>query len=208
MRALFTSVFTNADAWSGGSYELALDIGPVDDERLERALRALWSFRDLDGCYRCRGLEPRDQPRLVLATGTFDLNERLHGLATLAGDRVVACSTIPVREDGGSDWLYFGLPLGSLRTAVEIGAFPFADGGKLAWRSDLDSWLRGLAAHVYESVRFGLALVGWTDGDTDTATTIAASGVPGERWVGYLVPEGAGLRWYPPNQHAPLAAGT
>jgi hypothetical protein len=144
----------------------------------------------------------------MLPNRELDFNTRLYGLAALSPNRVVLCSTIPCREEGGADWLYFSLQLGSLISVLPIGAFPFDDGSDLSWRVGLDAWLCRIANHVYDSVRFRLALVGWIDGGTESAATIAATGVPSERWLGYLLPDGNGLRWYPPNQAAPFNIGS
>ena len=56
--------FTDAENWSGGFYELALEIGDRDDERLQRALTALWRAAAVTGCYGGRDQEPagRDHP--------------------------------------------------------------------------------------------------------------------------------------------------
>jgi hypothetical protein len=56
-------LFTADEAWNGGFYELALEVGARSDDRLRAALKALWSHPDLDGCYLDRGREPSDQPR-------------------------------------------------------------------------------------------------------------------------------------------------
>jgi len=52
-----------------------------------------------------------------------------------------------------------------------------------------------------------VGLVGWTDGLDDGTDDLLERGVPEERWVGYLVPNGDSLTWYPPNQGAPMRAG-
>ena len=95
-------IFTHPDAWNGGSYELAIDLGPVDDAKLEKALTAIWSHADLDGCYLRGDQEPAEQTLIVPGTGP-GLDTCLRGVARLQGMAPVACSTIVVREDGGSD---------------------------------------------------------------------------------------------------------
>lgn len=54
-------IFTRPGAWNGGSYELAVDLGPADDTKLENALTAIWSHADLNGCYLHRDREPAGQ---------------------------------------------------------------------------------------------------------------------------------------------------
>src|SRR5690242_10116496 len=57
-------LFTDHDAWCGGYYELALELGPRSDVGLRTALKALWGHRDLDGCFLDRNREPGDQDRV------------------------------------------------------------------------------------------------------------------------------------------------
>jgi hypothetical protein len=195
-------VFTRDDAWSGGSYDLAIELGPRDDARLTRALEALWSCTDLDGCYEFADREPHEQLRVNV--GAFSLETPLHGIARIGSRAQIACRTVVVRFDDGADWIYVSLPLGSLGHIFEVGAFPFEDGGDLSWRPALDEWLCGLGRRAFNAVPFRLALVGWDGGELDDAETFHTSGVPAERWVGYLVAEAESLRWFPPNRDAPL----
>lgn len=198
-------LFTRPDAWTGGSYELAVDLGPVDDARLEKALVTIWAHADVDGCYLELDREPAEQAR-VRPSRDRDLQACLRGIARPGTLAPVACSTVVVREDGGSDWLYFGLSLGSLGAVLPVDPFPFDDGRDLAWRSTVDGWLRQLGEHLFSTVRFRVGLVGWTDGLDDGTDDLLERGVPEERWVGYLVPNGDSLTWYPPNQGAPMRA--
>lgn len=197
-----TPIFTRDDAWSGGSYDLAIELGPRDDARLRRALQALWSGPDLDGCYESADREPQEQPRL--GVGTLPLETPLHGIARIGDRAPVACRTVIVRFDDGSDWIHVCLPLGSLGHILEVGAFPFDDGGDLSWRHPLDEWLCGLGRRVFDAVPFRLALIGWDGGELEDVDSFHASGVPAERSIGYLVPGADGLRWFPPNLGAPL----
>lgn len=91
---------------------------------------------------------------------------------------------------------------------LPVGAFPFDDGRDLAWRSTVDDWLRRLGEYLFSTVRFRVGLVGWTDGLDDGTDDLLERGVPEERWVGYLVPSGDSLTWYPPNQRADAGGRT
>lgn len=157
----------------------------------------------MNGCYLHHDQEPAEQTRVAPGTEP-GLDTCLRGVARLGALAPIACSTVVVREDGGSDWLYFGLPLGSLGTALPVGAFPFDDGLDLSWRPTVDGWLRLLAETLFTSQRFRLGLVGWTDGLDNSADELLENGVPKERWVGYLLPNGSSLTWYLPNQGAPM----
>jgi hypothetical protein len=194
-------IFTHQGAWDGGSYDLGIELGPRDDSRLRETLRALWSHKDLVGCYRLRDVEPHDQTRIEGQAAAFETP--LHGVVRIGTKDPVACRTVVVRFDDG-DWIDFCLPLGSLRQAFDVGAFPFEEGADLAWRRAVDEWLCDLGRRVFDAVPFRLGLVGWDGGDLDDASRFHASGVPDERWVGYLVPTGGRLAWFASNRGAPI----
>ncbi len=193
-------IFTLQDAWTGGSYDLALELGPRDNARLGRALHALWTHADLHGCYQHMDLEPNEQPRVEVSTA----ETRLHGVARIGTGAAVASYTVVMRFDDGIDWLHFCLPMGSLSRIFDVGAFPFEDGGDLAWRLQLDEWLCALGRRVFEAAPFRLALIGWDGGELEDAARFGASGVPEQRSVGYLVPSGGHLKWFAPNGNAPF----
>ena len=197
--------FTRDQAWVGGEYELAILLRPADDDRLRRALEALWSFPDLDGCYLLREVEPHAQMRV----NASPLETLLCGTARIVSSERTPCRSVVIRLDTGEDWLSFGIPMGSLARILPVHAFPFCDGSDLTWRKGLDEWLCALGRHVFESVNFRLGLIGWTDGsEDDDAARFERSGVPGERWVGYLAPSDRDLQWYPPNRDAPFTSGS
>lgn len=58
----------------------------------------------------------------------------------------------------------------------------------------------GLASTCFPPSDSGSDWWGWTDGTDE----LLERGVPEERWVGYLVPSGDSLTWYPPTQGAPI----
>ena len=155
-------LFTFDDAWLGGFYEVALEIGPKSDERLSAALTALWSHPDLDGCYNNRGREPADQARVP--PENLDGGSHLWGLARLPNGSRVACGTCLIREaNDGPDWLDFYLPLGSLGTAYPVGGFPFdsiADSLAATWRFEIDDWLAGVGLWVARFASLQLGLIG------------------------------------------------
>ncbi|MCA9626709.1 MAG: hypothetical protein KC766_03540 [Myxococcales bacterium] len=200
-------LFTKPDAWTGGSYEFALEYCPPSDEALRLALAAIWRDPTVTGCYVHADKEPGDQevvPPSTLAARRDAIDGRWLGIAILPNGCRVPCSSCIVREEDGSDWLYFGAAMGCLSYCYPVGAFPLDDGGDLSWRPELDRWLRGIAARVYATVPFRLGLVGWIIGGDVCAADLAARGVPQERWEGYLWPESGGLGWYPANQGAPM----
>jgi hypothetical protein len=195
-------LFTKAieDNWAGGFYELAIELGPHSETRLETALRVVWQDARLHGCYVRRDIDPVDQQRVEPSLPSLERYGRLLGVATVPNGRTVACGTVAIREEGGSDWLDFYLPMTALSTVYDVGAFPFEDGkDSTGWREPLDAWLAELAQAVFAVAPFSLALVGHEASGRSYAAEIATSGVPAERWDGYLWQEGGKLCWYPPT---------
>ncbi|MCM2332982.1 MAG: hypothetical protein NDI82_03440 [Anaeromyxobacteraceae bacterium] len=212
--------FTHPLTWTGGgSHGLSIRYRDPSPARLRAARDALWSFPGLDGCWRRSDREPSAAARLASTWG-LDASQPLYGLAGLPGTLGVACQARAWADDhGASDdcplcrelarhagppvgWLSLLLPFGALGLAYPLGKYPVADGTSLAWRAEVDGWLRGLAAHVHREVPFELAVLGWMDG-ADLLPTSAAE-VPEERSLGYLFPEGTGLAWFPPTTGAPF----
>jgi hypothetical protein len=201
-------VFTQPDAWTGSGYDLLMNFGPPDDGRLQRVIETVWTWPDLDGCYRELNREPADQVRVApIAPMSDDDPTSLRGIARIAGRDPIPCATYVVREPE-IDWVYFGLPMGSLARVFPVGAFPFDDGSDLTWRETVDAWLCAIARSVWAKVEFRYAFVG---GMCDVMATTEGRAeilwpeeVPIERWVGYLVPSGDGLVWLPPNRGAPI----
>lgn len=94
----------------------------------------------------------------------------LHGIVNTPLGRTVCCA-VAVREDSGTDWLDFCLPVGALSELDQrVGGFPFEEGGEsaaLPWRKPLDDWLATVAGRVYDAARFRLALIGYVVPDGD-----------------------------------------
>ena len=190
-------LFTAPYAWAGGFYELAVELGPRSDERLQAALEAIWRREGLDGCYEDCDVEPSDQPQIAPT-----LETRLFGVATMPKGQQVACGTIIVREDEGPDWICFYLPLGALNTAYDVGGYPFGGGSSSRpWREPLDDWLVRIAAAVFVAAPFPLALIGHEVSGTDYTDEVQKTGVPEERWAGMLWREDDRLVWHSPTKY-------
>jgi hypothetical protein len=195
-------LFTAPEAWSGSSHGLSIVLGQASDASLALARETLWTFPDLQGCWLRTNVEPARQER-VTARGTR-LRKELLGIARIPGAEAVPCSTAVRREEDGGGWLHFHLPFGSLESVLPMGAYPFDDGGDLAWRDALDGWLCRLAEHVHRTVPFELGLVGCLDDQPDVIPERSGE-APDKRWIGYLVAGPGGLAWHPPNQGAPFS---
>ncbi len=194
-----SELFTAADTWDGGFYEIAIELGPRSDERLRTALETIWQYDGLNGCYEDSQVEPSDQPRLMPSLETRQL-----GVATLPNGRQSACGTFTVRENNGPDWIGFYLPMGALASVYNVGAYPFEDDKtSRTWREPLDDWLTKMAGVVFSAVPFSLALIGHEVSGMTYAEEIHNTGMPAERWVGYLWREGEHLVWYPPTRYDP-----
>ena len=206
-------LFTAPDAWLGGFFELALDLGPPDDDRWSAALAALWAHPVLDGCYAECDREPWAQPRVapVLPAGGEGGNQLL-GVATLPNGRRAVCASVSARYAGYEgcediDTLCLCLPMASLGRAYPVGTYPLAHGALLGWRAEVEAWLRAIGEAVFAAVGFRLGLVGFEAEGMVTPAEVRANGVPGERWFGYLWPDGERLGWYPATLGAPITLG-
>lgn len=199
---MLRKIFTQADTWTGGSYDLGIELGPRNDLSLRRAVDALWSHPDLEGCYLFPDVEPGLQTRIEASA--VSVEQVLHGVARVGKAAPLACRTIVVRFDGGSDWVYFSFPIGSLSHVYDVGAYPIRSGSDTPWKSSVDNWLAELGQRVFDAVPFRLGLVGWDGGDVSDAISLQEHGVPSERWFGYLVPDEGRLKWFASNQQAPF----
>jgi hypothetical protein len=193
--------FTDPENWTGGFYELSLEVGDRDDDRLQRALTALWGAAAITGCYRRRDREPADQVAAPVTVASLQEFGHLHGIARTPLGGSVVCGCFSTRFDDAEDWLTLYLPLGALtRADPRVGAFPFGPDGEarsLTWRTSLDTWLAGVANEVFRQVGFRLGLIGF-EVDHTTAAELGGE-VPGQRWNGYLLPVDGRLSYTPAN---------
>jgi hypothetical protein len=197
-----SAAFTLADNWNGGFYELALELGATSDARLERALTALGEVVAVPGWYGGRDCEPHEQATVDCTFESLKRYQHLHGVVALPDGTPIVCGVFAVREDGGSDWLDFYLPLGALgRADPRVGAFPYPFEGEgalahLAWRRPIDDWLADIGRRVYARVGYSLGLIG----DEVSGQVYAADlgeGPPDQRGIGYLIPTHGELRYWP-----------
>src|SRR5579859_7388708 len=143
------------DAWTGGFYELAIQLGERDDMRLQAAVTVLTRTAGITGPWHVQW-----QPDLVLrASWTIaDLAAgQLAGQVELPGGQQVICAVVAVREDHGDDWLDLCIPLEALgRGDARIGGFPFEpdNGASLAWRRPIDNWFARLADDIRQETGF------------------------------------------------------
>lgn len=210
--------FTAEETWRGGHYEIEIELGAPSDERLRTALQRVWAHPSLKGCVFSRDQEPQAQVRVT--PGQHALEGHLYGMATLPNGATAACGTYVCRLQGDAkeaarDLLSFYVPMGALAKAHGVSSewlkgqrpergvlnVENAEAGKPAeWRGELDRWMVELGRRVFESVEFELALVGWeVDFPRVSAELVRTSGVPTERYDGYLWRNGNELEWHPPT---------
>lgn len=219
--------FTHPDAWRGngahvGAHGLSLRYRRPTPARLQAARDALWTFPGVEGPWRRHDREPAAASRIPSTCG-LEHDQPLFGLAHLPGTGGVACRAVARVEDlvidhdcplcrevarlagPPSGWLDLAIPFGSLGLVYPIGAYPEEDGTSLAWRDEVDGWLRALAGHVHRAAPFDLALVGWPGGDF-TPLPQTTDDLWEQRGLGYLFPGPDGLTWFPPTTGAPIPA--
>jgi hypothetical protein len=187
--------------FDGGFYELDIELGTRNDDRLQRALDALWRHAGVDGCFRRLPGSKEVVPRTL---ASLERHGHLNGIVLLPSRQRTVCGVVAVREETGTDWLDFYLPLAALgRADARIGAFPFGDDGgptSLSWRSALDEWLVSIARDVYAEVPFQLALVGFEVPGAICSEELAEQGVPDARGYAYVLPDLEGtVRVYAAN---------
>jgi hypothetical protein len=193
--------FTKEGIWSGGYYELALEVGETVDEKLEAALRAIWQHPSLQGCFLERNREPGEQQPVELSKIPLESGLHLQGLARLPNDSLIACGTCLIREKNGSDWLDFYLPMGSLAQVYDVGAYPFDENenSPAHWQKAVDDWLAEIGASIYAKVRYKLGLIGFEVLGELYAKQLEEAGIPHERRIGYLWPSDATVEYFAKN---------
>ncbi|MHC4086818.1 MAG: hypothetical protein ACYSWZ_03390 [Planctomycetota bacterium] len=194
--------FTDDEIWKGAFYELAIELGPRSDERLQLALSAIWQMPCLTGCYRDHNREPEEQDQVEPSIVNLEIYGHLRGIAILPDQQRIPCGTVAVREEEGPDWLDFYVPLSVLMQIYkEIGGFFGTDHPKSrCWREPLENWLAGIGREVFSAVEFRLGLIGCEVSGYQYASKLTCSGVPEVRGIGYLWPTPEGVQYLTTNK--------
>ncbi|MCP3753355.1 hypothetical protein [Streptomyces sp. TBY4] len=181
--------------WHGGYYELAIEVGPRDDGRLQRALTAVWSAADVQGCYGDMRRPPEEQDPVGCTVESLTEFGHVLGQVRLPTGHIVACGCMTIREEGDTpvDWLDFYLPIGALEGAGLDIERP------QSYRSPvLDHWLAAIGTAVHGAVAFRAGFIGFeTSGCSDAATL--GGELPESRRIGSLLPVAGELRYGPAN---------
>ena len=194
-----TTYFTHEDSWTGGFYELAIDVGSTSDEAVLPLLQALWSHPALDGCYLDRTREPADQLRLMMLPELLH-HTHLQGIVHLPNNHSFPCGTCLLRELGNTTWIDFYIPTGALERIYPLKGFPLSHqdtDAQRQWQQPLDNLFAELGKYVFERAAYRFALIGYEVAAEVDATQIIQIGTPERRWMGYLWPTGTTLTYWP-----------
>ena len=204
--------------WSGGFYELALQVGPRDEERVAAWVAAVVEEVGLTCLTVVDGLGPvraaTDDDAVGGAGEALCRGAHLRGVVRLPRGAEASCGLLllqgapddgtrasdPGSDAAGPDWLVLYLPLAGLGAAgVEVDGFPFDDRSgteSLAWRRPLDEWLAGVARAVRSTVPFGRAVIGFeVAGDDDGPVEPSGLAPAAPRDRAHLVGGPAGLTY-------------
>jgi len=193
-------LFTD-EIWVGGDHGLALAYPNGSEEQLFEAVKAVWSYPGLSGCYLNRDKEPDEQPKLELTRALFSRNRCLYGLARLRNNVSVACATMVSDETEDNEdnviayyGLYFVIPRGAFEHAgLGYGNYPDQD-----WEKPADDWFAEVGLYVYQRSPFSFGVVGFeADVEIYDPEEVLAQGVPAERQPGYLWPNDSGIQYFP-----------
>ncbi len=193
--------FTRTDAWNGGFFELGLEVGTRNDERLLAVLKAVWTHPDLDGCYLKSDTEPQQQTRIVPDISYVN-GTHLRGLAKMPNNNTLPCGSVTIREtDSQIDFLILYFPMGSLGTAYPVGGYPFGNDLEphRQWIMTIERWLREVGQYVYDCVQFQLGLIGFEMTGDIYANEAKTKGIPNHRSMGILLPSDHELEYFPSN---------
>lgn len=193
-------IFTLPDAWLGGFYTLAINLGERSDEHSRDALNALPSYPLLNGWYKDRSREPHEQPRVAQSEA---IESQYLGVLTPPNGNKLACGCFVFHMEYEPDWLEFFLPLGSIARFYATGSFPFGESaGYTDWQKEIDLALVEVARHLYRHIPFRAGLIDFEPdvSDLDELYWSSVADLPPEKpRYGLLWSGAAGLEWRPPK---------
>lgn len=196
-------IFTTPSAWAGGYHMLAINLDQRSDDRSRAAMAALLSYPQLDAWYLDRNQEPGEQAR-VDASGAVE--DHRFGVLTLPNGKKLACGCYIFHLEYEPDWLEFFIPLASIEKIYPTGGYPFGPPqGYADWQREMDRALVDVARHIYQSVPFQAALIGF-ELDLDEMEQVYWDAIaelpPQNLHNGYLWAGANGLEWHPPGEQS------
>ncbi|MEU6377367.1 hypothetical protein [Streptomyces sp. NPDC046909] len=180
-------------SWGEGSYELGIEVGSTEDSGLEAVLVAVWTAAGAEGCYGHGDREPEEQESVPCTVASLEEFGRLYGRVRLPSGELVACEVMVVRcgdDDGGGDWLDFGVPL----SALDAVGVRYSDGRPLYRSAVMDDWLAAIAVDAFRTASFSLGAVGWNISGLADAGELGGV-MPEKRGMGYLLPRDGVLHY-------------
>lgn len=162
----------------------------------------------MEGVYLDRNTEPENQTRVV-ARPVDPRMESAQGVMKLPSGLRLPFAILVVRG-GGEDCLAIGIPMGALHHAVGEAERAFYSNWNVPGASpvaavrEIEDFLAGVAAWVFTHVKFGLGFIGWETSGTQDVHELQERGIPEARDMGYVLPEGSSLRYYPRTAYPQL----
>jgi hypothetical protein len=167
----------------------------------------MWRLARIEGCF------AQDEPVPLSLSFLLEFGP-LHGRLTMPNGNVVDCFVIVLRQSDfdstavktasfyAPDWLSLCLSLNALgEFDSRVGYFPLGEQEhSLEWRLPLDAWLARIAIQIYATARFRLGLIGYDASLEERSDDLMVNGLPASRGLGYLWPDGGGVRYYPAMQ--------
>lgn len=172
--------------------------GPATVDFASDVARTIWSFPRLHGPFRDRTTEPEDQEQLKDFDFTEDCCELLFGTYLLSGQTLCPFEHMTLLDSDGL-WVYAGIPMGSMPSSWDVGAYPFDDGKPISWLLPLIEDLRELTHFVNSRHPMQAAMYGWICGilEVDVIKESLAGRIPTERWHPMEIRKGDRLEYFP-----------
>lgn len=195
--------FSNPETWRGGFFELAIEVGPWSIHAFDRAIKLLWQYPKLIGCYLSNDQDPLTQELSKPVIIDDEPGPHLYGLASFPNGSQIPCGSCTVRmlDDGEDSWIDFYFPLGALGAIYDIGGYPFDSRDPTLWLREVETWLADLGLWLCPQINAKLALIGFEVSGVTNSRELAKTGVPESRRTAYLCPEEVRFQFYPSNKH-------
>ena len=192
--------FTDPDVWTGGFYELVLELPSQDDLTTANALATLWGGPQLSGCFARNDIEPTQQVALTL--NSLPIEGHLYGIATLNDEQRCVCGTYTIHFENEGRWLGIYMPMSALARIYSLDGYPFGTATPQLERTlkTTNEWFYTIAEEMYKRIPFTFGVIGF-EPDFTTAKMQVAQGIPEVRWDGFVMPTNDRLLWYPPTEY-------
>ncbi len=167
---------------------------------IDEVLLNLWAIPVLNGCFLRIDTEPDKQEKY--SPGEIDHQGHMYGVASLPNGKRSCCGSYWADFENNGCWLSLYIPIGSLASAYDMGAYPFQanEPGTSNWIVEINNWFVNIAKKIHPIAKFEIGIIGF-EVDFFDVEKILATGIPSERWVGFLVVKNNQLEWFPPTRY-------